>query len=191
MVENLPVISGEAEAQVWSLGQEDPQRRKWKPTPVLLSGNPMDRGAWQATVHGVTKSWNNWVMERARAHTHTHTHTHTDHLTFCWGWDPEVQKGEGLVKMWVRADLGQTPEALPWETYVAPHSLPWTHHCSVESMSRMIPWLLKVKMPGRDARPGIVMLTQGWKQGVDLWLQEREQKANARQVRSPYGEMWQ
>ena len=23
-------------------------------------GNPMDRGAWQATVHGVTKSWTRW-----------------------------------------------------------------------------------------------------------------------------------
>ena len=24
-------------------------------------GNLMDRGTWQATVHGVTKSWHNWV----------------------------------------------------------------------------------------------------------------------------------
>ena len=34
--------------------------------------NPMNRGAWQATVHGVEESWarlSNW------AHTHTHTHT--------------------------------------------------------------------------------------------------------------------
>ena len=31
-------------------------RRKWHPTPVLLPENPMDRGAWQATVHGVAKS---------------------------------------------------------------------------------------------------------------------------------------
>ena len=31
-------------------------RRKWQPTPVFLPGNPMDRGAWQATVHGVAKS---------------------------------------------------------------------------------------------------------------------------------------
>ena len=34
-----------------------PWRRKWQPTPVFLPGNPMDRGAWQATVHRVTKSW--------------------------------------------------------------------------------------------------------------------------------------
>jgi len=35
----------------------------------------MDRGAWQATVHGVTKSqiWlSNWACTHARTHTHTH-----------------------------------------------------------------------------------------------------------------------
>ena len=32
-----------------------PWRRKWQPTPVFLLGNPMDRGAWQAIVHGITK----------------------------------------------------------------------------------------------------------------------------------------
>ena len=36
--------------------------------------NPMDRETWQATVHGVTKSWT-----RVR-HTHTHTHTRTGYL---------------------------------------------------------------------------------------------------------------
>ena len=33
-----------------------PWRRKWQPIPVFLPGNPMDRGAWWATVHEVTKS---------------------------------------------------------------------------------------------------------------------------------------
>ena len=28
-------------------------KRKWQPTPVFLLGNASDRGAWQATVHGV------------------------------------------------------------------------------------------------------------------------------------------
>ena len=32
-------------------------RRAWQPTLVFLPGNPMDRGAWQATVHWVAKSW--------------------------------------------------------------------------------------------------------------------------------------
>ena len=36
--------------------------------------NPMDRGAWWATVHGVTK---NQTGLGTNTHTHTHTHTHT------------------------------------------------------------------------------------------------------------------
>ena len=33
------------------------RRRQWQPTPVLLPGkNPMDRGAWWAAVHGVSRS---------------------------------------------------------------------------------------------------------------------------------------
>ena len=47
--------------------------------------NCMDRGAWWATVHGVTKSWtwlSDWVHAHActRVRTHTHTHTHTTRL---------------------------------------------------------------------------------------------------------------
>ena len=36
-----------------------PWRGAWQPTPVFFPGesNPMDRGAWRATVHRVTKSW--------------------------------------------------------------------------------------------------------------------------------------
>ena len=33
-----------------------PWRRKWQPTPVSGLKNPMDREAWQATVHKVLKS---------------------------------------------------------------------------------------------------------------------------------------
>ena len=36
-----------------------PWRRKWQPTPVFCLENPKDRGAWQATVYGVTKSRHN------------------------------------------------------------------------------------------------------------------------------------
>ena len=32
-----------------------PWRRAWQPTPVLLPGESLDRGAWWVTVHGVTK----------------------------------------------------------------------------------------------------------------------------------------
>ena len=30
-----------------------PWRREWRPAPVFLLENLMDRGAWRATVHGV------------------------------------------------------------------------------------------------------------------------------------------
>ena len=33
-----------------------PLKRKWQSSPVSLLENSMDRGTWQATVHGVTKS---------------------------------------------------------------------------------------------------------------------------------------
>ena len=45
------------EMWVQSLGWKIPWRRKWQPIPVFLLGNPMDRGAWQTIVHGVSKSW--------------------------------------------------------------------------------------------------------------------------------------
>ena len=37
-------------------GRQLNRRRRWHPTPVLLPGNPMDRGAWWAVVHGVARS---------------------------------------------------------------------------------------------------------------------------------------
>ena len=42
-----------------------------QPTPVFLLENPMDVGAWWATVHGVSKSG----ARLNDSHTHTHTHT--------------------------------------------------------------------------------------------------------------------
>ena len=46
------------ETQVWSLGQEDsPGEGNGNPIQYSCLENPMDRGAWWATVDGVTKSW--------------------------------------------------------------------------------------------------------------------------------------
>ena len=53
MVKNLPAM-WETRFNPW-VGKI-PWRREWLPTPVFLE-NSMDRGAWQATVHGVAKSW--------------------------------------------------------------------------------------------------------------------------------------
>ena len=56
-----------------------PWRRTWQPTSVFLPGESMGRGAWRATVCGVTKSWTR-LSRCACARTHTHTHTHTKRL---------------------------------------------------------------------------------------------------------------
>ena len=45
------------ETRVWSLGQEDPLE-KGKATQYSGLENPMDGGAWRATVHEVAKSQN-------------------------------------------------------------------------------------------------------------------------------------
>ena len=54
MVKNLPAMQRcRFDPQVGKI----PWRREWLPTPVFCLENPMDREAWRATVHGVTKSW--------------------------------------------------------------------------------------------------------------------------------------
>ena len=55
MVKNLPVVW---ETWVQSLGWEGPLEDSMATHSSILSWRvPMDRGAWQATVRGVTKSW--------------------------------------------------------------------------------------------------------------------------------------
>ena len=56
-VKNPPAM---LEIWVWFLGWED------------FLEKSMDRGAWQAIVHGIIKSWT-WLTDE---HTHTNTHTH-------------------------------------------------------------------------------------------------------------------
>ena len=54
MVKNLP---GMQKTRVRSLGQEDsPGEENGYPIYYFCLENSMDRGAWQAKVHGVTKS---------------------------------------------------------------------------------------------------------------------------------------
>ena len=58
MVKNLPAMW---ETQVQSLGWEDALEKKIAthssvPAWNTSRENPMDRGAWQVTVHGVTRS---------------------------------------------------------------------------------------------------------------------------------------
>ena len=57
MVEDPPAVQETKEMQVQSLGWEDPlEEENGKPLQYSCLENPMDRGAWWATVHGVTES---------------------------------------------------------------------------------------------------------------------------------------
>ena len=51
-----------------------PGGRNGNPLQYSCQENSMDRGGWQATVHGVAGLD---TTEYVHAHTHTHTHTHT------------------------------------------------------------------------------------------------------------------
>ena len=54
MVKNLPADAGDTRDMGWIPGSG---RSPWQLLQYSLLGNPMDRGAWQATVHGATESW--------------------------------------------------------------------------------------------------------------------------------------
>ena len=54
MVKNLPIVQ---ETWVQSLGWEDPLEEGMAThSSILVWRIPMDKGAWKARVHGVTKS---------------------------------------------------------------------------------------------------------------------------------------
>ena len=57
MVKNLPAKAGDAGDSGLIPGSgRVPQRRHGNPLQYSCLGNPMDRGAWRAAVHGVAKS---------------------------------------------------------------------------------------------------------------------------------------
>ena len=82
VVKNLPADAGDT-GSIPGLGRA-PGEIKWQPIPVSCLGNPMDRGAWWVTVHGMTKSW-------------TRLSTHTRHKL--------IQVVE-LLTLWVRPQQG-------------------------------------------------------------------------------------
>ena len=56
VVKNPLTMQEMQETQVESLGQKDPlEEENGKPLQYSCLGNPVDRGAWHATVHGAWK----------------------------------------------------------------------------------------------------------------------------------------
>ena len=59
MVKNLPANAGDIKDSVLILDQEDAMEGGMATHfSIFVWKNPMDRGAWQATVHGFTKKSN-------------------------------------------------------------------------------------------------------------------------------------
>ena len=73
IVKNLPAMQELQELLVWSLVWENPLEKGMAPTQYSCLENFMDRVAWQAIVHRVTKSRNRLIthtcicMERRRS----------------------------------------------------------------------------------------------------------------------------
>ena len=58
VVKNLSTNAGDTRDMGLITGQgRSPGGGQGNPLQYCCLGNPMDRGAWQATVHGTTKSW--------------------------------------------------------------------------------------------------------------------------------------
>ena len=75
MVKNLPANTRDAGDAGSIPGLErSPDGGNGNPIQYSCLENSIGRGAWQATVHRVTKSD---ITEHACMCTHTHTHTHT------------------------------------------------------------------------------------------------------------------
>ena len=55
MVKNFPADTGDVSLIRGS--ERSPGEGNDNPFQYSCLGNPMDRGAWQATVHGITKNW--------------------------------------------------------------------------------------------------------------------------------------
>ena len=72
VAKNLPANAGDIRdaGSIPELGRS-PGGRHGNPFWYSCLENPMDRGAWQATVHGVAKSWTR--LKRLSPHAHCHT----------------------------------------------------------------------------------------------------------------------
>ena len=56
VIKNLPVNAGDIRDMGWILGSgRSPGGGRGNPIQYSCLGNPMDREAWRATVHGVAK----------------------------------------------------------------------------------------------------------------------------------------
>ena len=94
-------VAGSIPGSGWSPGGEN-----GNPLQYSCLGNPMDRGVWQPTVHGVAKSWtqlSDWVVTHTKCvYIYIHIHTHTLTRIF---WALKERKFCHLQTKWTRSPL--------------------------------------------------------------------------------------
>ena len=84
------------ETQVWSFDQEDPLKEGLATHSSILAWRiPMDRVAWQATVHGVAKRWTQ--LKQLSAHTHMHTESVRQAKTY-----ERLSERTDVITWWIR-----------------------------------------------------------------------------------------
>ena len=90
-VKNLPANAGETRDVSLIPGSgRSPRIGNGNPLQYSCLENPMNRGAWRATVYGVAEC--ECACTHARAHTHTHTHYRHCFCALSWGcqWYPSL-----------------------------------------------------------------------------------------------------
>ena len=86
MVKNSPANTGDVgDAGLISGLGRCPGGRKGNPTQYSFLENPMDKGAWWATVHGVAKSQVQ-LSDWAHLYTHLSLSSESPNQTRVWSW---------------------------------------------------------------------------------------------------------
>ena len=142
--------------RVQSLGWEDSLEKGMAThSSVPAWKNPMNRGAWPAIVHGVTKSGHNSASEHVCAHTHTHacthTHTHTHRIYrepgeqggregSCRGRFMEAGEQEGYFRQWwglqgkENYQVGETKEVAAHRPHMGAYAAISKENCTKETL---------------------------------------------------------
>ena len=130
------------ETRVWFLTRKIP----WQPTPVFLSGNPMDRGAWRAAVLGVTKSQTWFSNQKKKKKTPKQTRLHAKQSSGNQGKNPQsfVTRTTFLsatcqgLKLKIFSFLWEFSTKYPWRRkwQITSAFLPWEPHKQYEKTKR-------------------------------------------------------
>ena len=83
MVKNLPANAGDVRDEGLIPGaRRSPGGGHGNPFQYSFLESPLDRGAWQATVHSAAESWTRISDLTIYTHTHIYIHTNISHLPY-------------------------------------------------------------------------------------------------------------